>query len=97
MVYFRGEALARQTLDMIVDDYVIVEIKATERLHTSAAPQLFGYLASTDLEVGLVLHFGREARFHRVLFENRFKSRIGRTKSSINDLETGTHGHGNGH
>src|SRR5437763_1894151 len=40
MVYFRGEPLARQTLDMIVDQ-VIVENKATERLHPGAELQLF--------------------------------------------------------
>jgi GxxExxY protein len=85
MVYFRGEPLARQALDMIVDGCVVVEIKATERLHATAEPQLFGYLASTDLEVGLLLHFGHEARFHRLLFENRFKSRLGRANSSVND------------
>lgn len=30
MIYFRGEPLARQTLDMVVDNKVIVEIKSTE-------------------------------------------------------------------
>jgi GxxExxY protein len=73
MVYFRGEPLAPQTLDMIVDDRVVVETKSSERLHENATGQLFGYLCATKLEVGLVLHFGREARAHRVFFENRLK------------------------
>lgn len=73
MVYFRGEPLARQTLDMIVDQRVVVEIKATERLHPSASPQLFSYLCATTLEVGLLLHFGREPRFYRVICENTLK------------------------
>ena len=34
-----------------------------------------GGLAATDLEVGLVLHFGKKPRFHRVFFENQFKQR----------------------
>jgi GxxExxY protein len=73
MVYYRGEPLARQTLDMIVEDKLIVEIKATERLHPSGTLQLFSYLCTTNLEVGLLLHFGREPRFHRVICENRLK------------------------
>ena len=73
MVYFRGEPLMLQVLDMIVDDKVVVEIKSTKLLHPNASAQLFGYLAATKYEVGLVLHFGREAKAHRVLFENRFK------------------------
>jgi GxxExxY protein len=73
MVYFRGEPLAKQVLDMVVDKKVIVEIKSTEALHADAERQLFGYLCSTTLEVGLLLHFGRRADFHRVVCENRYK------------------------
>lgn len=39
MVYCKGEPLARQTLDMIVDDRVIVEVKAGPRLPTDATLQ----------------------------------------------------------
>jgi GxxExxY protein len=73
MVYHRGEPLAGQTLDMIVDEKLILEIKATEHLHPSATLQLFSYLCATNLEVGLLLHFGRAATFQRVICENRFK------------------------
>jgi GxxExxY protein len=73
IVYFRGEPLAKQILDMVVDKKVIVEIKAAERLRDGDDRQLFSYLCSTTLEVGLLLHFGRRAAFHRVICENRFK------------------------
>jgi GxxExxY protein len=73
MVYYRGEPLARQTLDMIVEEKLVIEIKATERLHPGANLQLFSYLCSTKMEVGLLLHFGPEPRFYRVICENRLK------------------------
>lgn len=73
MVYYRGEPLARQTLDMVVDHKVVVEIKSTERLHPEADRQLFSYLCSTNLEVGLLLHFGREPKHHRMICENSYK------------------------
>jgi GxxExxY protein len=72
-VYYRGEPLAWQTLDMIVDEKLVVEIKATDRLHPDSTSQLFGYLCATNLEVGLLLHFGREPKFYRVICENRLK------------------------
>lgn len=75
MVYFRGEPLARQVLDMVVDQRVIVEIKGTERLHPQASVQLFSYLCSTSLEVGMLLHFGQKPTFHRVICENHLKRR----------------------
>ena len=75
MVYYRGEPLAWQTMDMFVDGTLVVEHKATEHLHPSGTLQLFSYLAGTNLEVGLLLHFGRKPRFYRVVYENRFKQR----------------------
>jgi GxxExxY protein len=75
-IYYRGAPLAKQNIDMVVDDRLIIETKATERLHSGATLQLFGYLCATNLEVGLVLHFGRAAQFHRVVCENRFKRRL---------------------
>lgn len=52
---------------------VVVEIKATERLHRDASRQLRNYLRATRLEVGLLLHFGRDPNFTRVIYENALK------------------------
>jgi GxxExxY protein len=79
MVYFGGEPVAQQVLDMIVDEKLVIEIKATEHLHPNAAAQLLSYLSATQLELGLVLHFGRKAKFHRVFYENRLKRHINRS------------------
>ncbi len=76
IVYFHGQPLATQVLDMVVDNKVAVEIKTGETLHNGATVQLFGYLCATTLEVGLVLHFGRSATAHRVFFENRLKKHL---------------------
>jgi len=75
MVYYRGEPLARQNMDMIVDQKVVVENKTGERLDPNAPAQLSSCLSATNLEVGLVLYFGREPRFKRVICENRLKHR----------------------
>jgi GxxExxY protein len=72
-VYFRGEPLARQRIDMIVDEKVVVETKAGAELHIEGQPQVFSYLAATTLEVGLLLYFGRKPRYRRFIYENRFK------------------------
>ena len=85
MVYFRGEPLARQTLDMIVDERLVVEIKTGLHLHPSASLQLFSYLCTTNFEVGLLLHLGEEPKFSRVIYENRLKRR-----TTIHKREDGT-------
>ena len=64
-VYYKGKLVARQRLDMVVDDRVIVECKATERLPRSAGAQLIGYLRATSFQVGVLLHFGPHPKFYR--------------------------------
>jgi GxxExxY protein len=75
VIFYRGEPLARQAFDMVVDDRVIVEIKTGEHLHPEATSQLFSYLCSSNMEVGLLLHFGYKPTFHRMICENRLKQR----------------------
>ncbi len=66
-VFYRGHSIARQRLDMIVDRAVVIEIKATEKLPLFARRQLLNYLTVTNLELGLILHFGPEAKVHRLV------------------------------
>ncbi len=70
IISYDGVPIGRQRLDMVVNDKVIVEINSSERLHKDAGRQVYNYLRATSLEVGLLLHFGREANFYRLVFEN---------------------------
>jgi GxxExxY protein len=71
----RGEEIGMQRLDMVVDDVLVVEAKSTHTLHESASRQLYNYLRATNLEVGLLLQFGLEAQFFRIVCERAFKPR----------------------
>ena len=70
-VTYKGHVLAVQRIDMIVDERLVVETKATLETPKAAERQLLNYLRATNLEVGLLLHFGPEAKFHRVVSSNR--------------------------
>lgn len=69
-VMYKGDELGVQRLDLIVDDKLVVETKATYELHKSATRQLYNYLRATNLELGLLLHFGPRPAFHRVISRN---------------------------
>jgi GxxExxY protein len=56
---------------MLVENRIILEIKSTERLSDVSKRQLRNYLAATNLELGIVLHFGPKAEYHRVLCQKR--------------------------
>jgi GxxExxY protein len=77
IVYYEGEEIAHQRLDMLVDGKVIVEIKSTYELHKAAPRQVYSYLRATKLEVGLLLYFGPEPSFFRLLASNASKHRKG--------------------
>lgn len=72
-VWFKGQLIARQRVDMLVDDKVIVEIKAGLMLPITGSRQLYNYLRGTDKEVGLLLHFGPEPKFYREYCPNTRK------------------------
>jgi GxxExxY protein len=70
-VFYRGVLLQQQRLDMLVEGRVVLEIKATPVLHPSASQQLFNYLRLTPHQVGLVLHFGPEPAFARMIHTDK--------------------------
>lgn len=69
-VHYKGIAIGWQRIDMLVDGVLVVEIKSTPELHSTAHRQLQSYLYATHLEVGLLLHFGQKARFYRLFARN---------------------------
>lgn len=65
---YKGELIGKRFLDFLVDDRVVVEIKRDEHFSRHNIEQVHGYLKLTGLELGLLIHFGREAvRFKRIL------------------------------
>ena len=73
-VMYKGERLATQRIDMIVDNKLILETKSTYHLPPTAIRQLYNYLRVTNMEVGLVLHFGPQAKFYRQIITNDQKT-----------------------
>jgi GxxExxY protein len=58
-VTYKGHRLAKPlTLDVLVDDKLIVECKATKELHPVFESQLLTYLRLTGLKLGLLINFG---------------------------------------
>ena len=69
-VYYRGEAVGHYVADLLVEDKVLVEIKAVERLTEAHQAQLLNYLHGTPVEVGLLLNFGPRPQVVRRILTN---------------------------
>ena len=57
--------------DLIVDDAIILELKAAESLCEEHEYQLINYLKATNIEVGLLLNFGKKPEIRRKIFSNK--------------------------
>ena len=72
-VFYEGEVIGEYYADILVDNKVIVEIKAAKRLVEENEAQLLNYLKATDIEVGLLLNFGTQPEVKRKAFDNTRK------------------------
>ena len=70
--YFTHEVGYYQA-DIFVEKAVITDLKAAERLREDDEAQLINYLKGTNVEVGLLLNFGKKPEFRRKVFSNEFK------------------------
>jgi len=75
-VYYKRIEVGQYYADLIVDDLVILELKAADCIVAAFENQILNYLKGTNCEVGLLLNFGTKPEFKRKIFENSRKVRI---------------------
>jgi GxxExxY protein len=69
-VYYENNLVGEYYADIIVDGCVILELKAAEALCEEHEYQLVNYLKATEIEIGLLLNFGKKPEFKRKIFTN---------------------------
>ncbi len=72
-VAFRGTVVGDFKADMLVENAVLLELKAARGIDPAHESQLLNYLRATEVEVGLLLNFGPRPQFKRLAFENSRK------------------------
>lgn len=78
-VYYEDQLVGDYNANMLVENCIIVELKAVENLHPKHEVQLVNYLTATRLDVGLLINFGEKVIIKR-------KYRVYRPKGSTEDL-----------
>jgi len=67
-VSYRGRTVGDYYADIIVEDKIIVEVKAVTKLDSVHEVQLVNYLKVTGLNVGLLINFGQSVKVKRRIF-----------------------------
>lgn len=72
-VFYEETNVGLYFADIVVNNCVIVELKAGEGLVEEHEAQLINYLKATDIETGLLLNFGKDPQYKRKAFSNNYK------------------------
>ena len=73
-VYYKDRVVGDYIPDMIVEDIFICELKANESLSEENESQLINYLRAIEIEVGLLLNFGKRPEIRRKIYDNDKKA-----------------------
>lgn len=74
-VYYGRISVGTYYADLVINNKVIIELKAVSKLIEAHKAQLLNYLRASNLEVGLVLNFGLKPEISRKIFTNDKKHR----------------------
>jgi GxxExxY protein len=69
-VFYDDEKVGIYYADLIINSCIIIELKAADGLVPEHEAQLTNYLKATNIEVGLLLNFGRQPQHKRKVFTN---------------------------
>ncbi len=75
-VYYDDEIIGEYFADLLVEDKVIVELKASKTLVIEHEAQLLNYLKASRYEVGLLLNFGPKPEIKRKVYDNERKGSL---------------------
>ncbi|MBQ0069615.1 MAG: GxxExxY protein [Bacteroidales bacterium] len=77
-VFYKGIVVGKYVADIVVENCVILELKAVQNINVSHESQLVNYLTATGIDHGLILNYGNDAKI-----EIRRKFRIYKTTQRI--------------
>lgn len=69
-VRYDGEVVGQFRTDILVESRVVLELKAAQKLSQADEMQVLNFLRATDLELGMLLHFGPKPAFRRFVSTN---------------------------
>ena len=65
IVFYKGNQVGQYFADLVIEDLVVVELKAVDKIAAIHELQLKNYLKATELEVGLLINFGPKVEIRR--------------------------------
>ena len=70
-VSFENEIVGEFIADILVEDKIILELKAVQELNEIHEAQIINYLKATGIEIGLLINFGPKIQIRRKIFTKK--------------------------
>ncbi|MCK6626323.1 MAG: GxxExxY protein [Anaerolineae bacterium] len=68
-IYYDNVVVGEYFADLVINEVVILELKAVENITDQHEAQLLNYLKATKIDVGLILNFGSKPQVVRKIYE----------------------------
>ena len=76
-IYYEGIEVGTRRVDFLVEDLIMVELKAVAQLENTHLNQALNYLEAYNLEIGLLINFGAPSlQFKRVTNEKKYQNNL---------------------
>ena len=70
-IYYQGISVGKRRLDLIIDNKILIELKAVTEIDKACYNQILNYLKVFKIEIGLILNFGAASlQFKRFINSN---------------------------
>ncbi len=78
-IYYDEEAIGKRRVDFLVEDKIMVELKALTELDNSQPAQTINYLEAYNLEIGLLINFGAKSLQFRRFINSKYRNPVIKT------------------
>jgi len=72
-IYYEGYDVGTRRADFVVEDKVLVELKALLKIEDVHIAQIKNYLVAYNFPIGLLINFGAKSLEHKLIFNNRLQ------------------------
>ncbi len=72
-IYYEGYDVGTRRADLVVEDKVLVELKALAKIDDVHIAQIKNYLVAYNFPIGLLINFGAQSLEHKLIFNNKMQ------------------------
>lgn len=72
-LYYQNHPVGKRRVDFLIEDKVLLELKAVSEITTAHHAQILNYLTAYKLQVGLLINFGESSLNFKRFINSKFK------------------------